>query len=82
MNDSQKWLEAAAGIEEDIQYLKGSLSEHDLASLQIALGVYLTNARTGVAWPRPDDLYWIETFASHSHVLVSTGICPDYKIAY
>lgn len=82
MNDSQKWLEAAAAIEEDIQYLKGSLSERDLASLHIALGVYLNNARTGVGWPRPDDLYWIETLGTQSQVLVSTGICADYKIAY
>lgn len=82
MNNSQKWLEAAAGIEEDIQYLKGSLAEHELAALQIALGVYLKNARTGVAWPKPDDLYWIEAPCCGPQTAVCCGIRPDYKIAY
>lgn len=81
MNDSQKWLEAAAGIEEDIRYLKGSLAENDLAALKVALGVYLKNARTGVAWPKPDDLYWIKTPRCGPQTVCS-GIRPDYKIAY
>lgn len=82
MDDSQKWLEAAAAIEEDIEYLKSTISERDLASLQTALAVYLQNARTGVAWPSPDDLYCIEALGCGSHAKVSTGTRPDYKIVY
>ena len=81
MDDNQKWLEAAAGIEEDIHYLKNSLSAQDLTSLQIALAVYLKNARTGVAWPRPDDLYCIETHGSESQRFVATETRADYKLA-
>lgn len=81
MDDYQKWLEAAAGIQEDIQYLKGSLSPRDLNSLQTALAVYLKNARTGVAWPRPDDLYCIQELGSESQRVVATATRPDYKLA-
>lgn len=81
MDDYQKWLEAAAGIEEDIQYLKDSLSPRDLNSLQTALAVYLKNARTEVAWPRPDDLYCIQELGPESHRVVATATRPDYKLA-
>jgi hypothetical protein len=81
MDDYQKWLEAAAGIEEDIQYLKDSLNTRDLASLQTALAVYLKNAHTGVAWPRPDDLYCIQELGPESHRVVATETRPDYKLA-
>lgn len=81
MNDSQKWLEAAAAIEEDIQYLKGSLTTRDLASLQIALGVYLKNARTGIAWPKPDDLYCIEALGCGPQLVISTATRADHKLA-
>jgi len=81
MNDSQKWLEAAAAIEEDIRYLTGSLGTQDLASLRIALGVYLKNAHNGIAWPRPDDLYCIEALACESQIVVSTATRADYKFA-
>ena len=80
MDDFQKWLEAAAGIEEDIQYLRNSLSENDLCSLRIALDVYLKNARTGVAWPKPDDLYCIQALGCGSPV-IKTGTRPDFKLA-
>lgn len=81
MDDHQKWLEAAAGIEQDINYLKASLSQQDLTSLQIALAVYLQNARTGVAWPRPDDLYCIETHGCESQTFIATETRPDFKLA-
>jgi len=81
MDDNQKWLEAAAGIEEDIHYLKNSVDAHDLASLQIALAVYLKNARSGVAWPKPDDLFCIETHGCDSQTLVATQTRADYKLA-
>jgi hypothetical protein len=81
MNDSQKWLEAAAAIEEDIQYLKSSLNKRDLASLQIALGVYLKNARTGIAWPKPDDLYCIEALGCEPQTVISTATRFGHKLA-
>ncbi len=76
MDDFQKWLEAAAAIEEDIQYLKDSLTPRDRQSLEIALAVYLKNARTGVAWPKPDDLYCIEDCGP----VISTETRADYKL--
>lgn len=81
MDDFQKWLEAAAAIEEDIQYLKHSLTPRDLETLEIALSVYLKNARTGVAWPKPDDLYCIQALGSESRTVVSTETRADYKLA-
>ena len=81
MDDHQKWLEAAAGIEEDIRYLNASLNPRDLGSLQTALAVYLKNAHSGVAWPRPDDLYCIQEFGTESHRVVATATRPDYKLA-
>lgn len=81
MDDYQKWLEAAAGIEEDIQYLKGFLNARDLGSLQTALAVYLKNAHTGVAWPKPDDLYCIQEVGPESQRVVATATRPDYKLA-
>ncbi len=81
MDDHQKWLEAAAGIEEDIRYLNASLNPRDLGSLQTALAVYLKNAHSGVAWPRPDDLYCIQELGPESHRVVATATRPDYKLA-
>ncbi len=75
MDDFQKWLEAAAAIKEDIEYLKHSLTPRDLEALETALAVYLKNARTGVAWPKPDDLYCIENRGP----VIATGTVPDYK---
>jgi hypothetical protein len=81
MNDSQKWLEAAAGIEEDIEYLTHSLNAQDLAALQVALSVYVKNAATGVAWPKPDDLYCIYADGFGLQVRVEMGTREDHKIA-
>jgi len=90
MNDDQKWLEAAAGIELDILYLKAALLatkshaarslEKDIRNLKMALAVYKENAATGVAWPSPDDLFCISEISCGSHQ-VATGMRPDFKTA-
>jgi hypothetical protein len=70
MNDDQKWLEAAAAIEQDIIYLKAATAdakrngiplglEQDILQLNAVLAIYRTNAATGVAFPNPDDLFCI-----------------------
>ena len=67
MNDDQKWLQAAAGIEQDIHYLLAAIGsgkwnsalDQEIRSLKMVLGIYRKNASTGVAWPHPDDLYCI-----------------------
>lgn len=89
MNDDQKWLEAAAGIEQDIFYLKAALQSaqscvaislaKDIERLQVALAVYQKNASTGVPWPSPDDLFCINLFSSPQQV--STAMRRDFKFA-
>jgi hypothetical protein len=87
MDDDQKWLEAAAGIEQDILYLRtacaksgGALSlSKDIERLKIALAVYRSNASTGVPWPSPDDLFCIDSFSSPQKV--STAMRRDFKLA-
>lgn len=64
MDDSQKWLEAAAGIEQDLEYLKSALSPEDLKHLQMALALFRQNAVADVPWPSPDDLYCIRPLRS------------------
>jgi len=70
MDDDQKWLEAAAAIEQDIRYLKAAISDgqrngvtsgldQEIRQLNLVLGIYRTNAASGVAFPNPDDLYCI-----------------------
>jgi predicted RNA-binding protein with EMAP domain len=81
MDDYQKWLEAAADIAEDIEYLRDSLQKKDIESLQIALAVYRGNAESGVPWPNPDDLYCILTRPNGAEVRVSTQMRPDFKMA-
>ncbi|MCU1257009.1 MAG: hypothetical protein JWM83_3308 [Candidatus Angelobacter sp.] len=72
MDDDQKWLEAAAAIEQDIRYLKAAMSDgqrngvpsgldQELLHLNVVLGIYLTNAATGIAFPNPDDLFCINS---------------------
>ncbi len=91
MDDDQKWLEAAAGIEQDIGYLKvamgagilnGSSSglEQDIRRLKTVLSVYKKNAAKGVAWPKPDDLFCIHDLP-HSAQQVSVATRRDFKIA-
>jgi hypothetical protein len=88
MNDDQKWLEAAAGIEQDILYLKAALGagemlhglEKEIKCLKVALAVYKKNAAAGIPWPSPDDLFCISS-ASCVPLQVSTGMRRDFKIA-
>ena len=74
MDDDQKWLEAAAAIEQDIIYLKTAMAdgkrngvplglEQEILQLSIVLGLYRTNAAGGVAFPQPDDLFCINNLS-------------------
>ena len=62
MDDDQKWLEAAAAIEQDIIYLKAATAdakrngiplglEQEIFQLNSVLAVYRTNAANGIAFP-------------------------------
>ena len=87
MDDDQKWLEAAAGIEQDILYLRTAAAKSggtlglakDIERLKVALAVYRKNASTGVRWPSPDDLFCIDSFSSPQQV--STAMRRDFKLA-
>jgi hypothetical protein len=81
MDDYQKWLEAAAQIALDIEYLRGSLQTQDLEQLQIALSVYRKNAESGVPWPSPDDLYCINARPQGNEVRISTEMRQDFRLA-
>lgn len=92
MDDDQKWLEAAAGIEQDIGYLKAAMVaskwsesltglEQDIEYLKLVLSVYKKNATTGVAWPRPDDLYCIDPLPFGTRP-VATATRRDFKTAF
>jgi hypothetical protein len=70
MDDNQKWLEAAAAIEQDLTYLKAAMNDgkrngipseldQEILHLNVVLGIYRTNAASGVAFPNPDDLFCI-----------------------
>lgn len=88
MNDDEKWLEAAAGLEEDILYLKTALPttashavpdlQKSIEYLQMALAIYQKNAAAGIPWPGPDDLFCINIFSSAQ---VTTGMRRHFKFA-
>jgi hypothetical protein len=91
MDDDQKWLEAAIGIEEDIFYLKAAMRaqqrngipsglEQDILHLHTVLGVYRQNAASGVAFPKPDDLYCIKQLPDSAR-RASTATRRDFKTA-
>jgi len=91
MDDNQKWLAAAAGIEQDIRYLRAAMCTggpngtyatmaQDIQYLKTVLAVYRKNAAKGVAWPNPDDLYCISTLA-FAPQQVSTATRRDFKTA-
>jgi hypothetical protein len=91
MDDDQKWLEAAAAIEQDIRYLRAAMGEgkrngipsgleHEILQLKVVLGIYRKNAAHGVVFPHPDDLYCISTFPYDAQA-ASTAVRRDYKIA-
>jgi hypothetical protein len=86
MNDDQKWLEAAAAIEQDIIYLKAATAdakrngillglEQEILQLNAVLAVYRTNAATGLAFPNPDDLFCI----SNLPYGITTATRRDFK---
>lgn len=90
MDDDQKWLEAAAGIQEDIYYLQAALKgcyandaqpgiENDIQCLTMALAVYRKNAAAGVPWPSPDDLFCIQSLP-HGAQQISTATRRDFKV--
>ena len=91
MDDDQKWLEAAAGIEQDIFYLKAAMGskwnepstglDQDIQYLNVILAVYKKNAATGVTWPNPDDLYCISPLP-YGPRQVATATRPDFKTAF
>jgi hypothetical protein len=91
MNDDQKWLEAAAAIEQDIIYLKAAMAEskrtgiplgleQDILQLNVVLGIYRTNAADGIAFPNPDDLFCISN-PSCSTAQMATATRRDYKVS-
>jgi hypothetical protein len=80
MDDAQKWLEAAAGIEQDLEYLGSALDEHDIRQLKIALAVYRKNAASGVKWPNPDDLYCINAVPYGQQMMVATDMRRDHRL--
>lgn len=70
MDDNQKWLEAAAAIEQDIIYLKAAMADakrngiplslgQEILQLNVVLDVYRMNAVSGVAFPHSDVLFCI-----------------------
>ena len=76
MDDNQKWLEAAAGLAQDLEYLKSTLSPADLQNLRMAMAVYRNNAEVGVPWPSPDTLYCIQNPRMGSQMRVTTTVRP------
>jgi len=91
MDDNQKWLEAAAAIEQDISYLKAAMNDgpengvpsglkQELHHLNVVLGVYQTNAATGVAFPHPDDLFCIRAIPYGARQ-ASTSMRRSFKTA-
>jgi hypothetical protein len=91
MDDNQKWLEAAAAIEQDITYLKAALKDgkrngipsgldQEIRQLNLVLGVYRTNAASGVAFPNPDDLFCISALP-HGARQAATATRRSFKIA-
>jgi hypothetical protein len=92
MDDDQKWLEAAAAIEQDIHYLKAALREgkrngipsgleQEILQLKVVLGIYRKNAAHKVVFPHPDDLYCISALPHGAQAAASTAARRDYRIA-
>jgi len=87
MDDDQKWLEAAAAIEQDIIYLKAAMAdgkrngvplglEQEILQLNVVLGLYRTNAASGVSFPQPDDLFCVN---NHSYGTTQTETRRGFK---
>jgi len=91
MHDNQKWLEAAAAIEQDITYVKAVMNDgkrngipseldQEIFHLNVVLGVYRTNAASGVAFPNPDDLFCISALP-HGARQAATATRRSFKTA-
>ena len=87
MDDDQKWLQAAAAIEQDIIYLKAATAdakrnglplglEQEILQLNTVLAVYRTNAVNRVAFPNPDDLFCISNLP---YGITKTATRRDFK---
>jgi len=83
MDDDQKWLEAAAAIEQDIIYLKAAMADakrngiplglgQEILQLKVVLDVYRMNAANGVAFPHPDVLFCISNVPYDANALKAT----------
>lgn len=83
MNDNQKWLEAAAAIEQDIIYLKTAMADakrngillslgQEILQLNVVLDVYRMNAASGVAYPHSDVLFRISNSYNAPHASRAT----------
>jgi len=74
MTDNQKWLEAAAGLEQDIVYLKSALVtatsqavpmlRKGIERLRLAVVVFRSNAAAGMRWPSGAELLSIDLQSS------------------
>jgi hypothetical protein len=84
-----KWLEAAAAIEQDIIYLKIAIAdskrsgiplglEQENPHLNAVLGIYRTNAASGVPFPHPDDLFCISNL-SYGKTQMATATRRNFK---
>jgi hypothetical protein len=90
MDDNQKWLQAAAGIEEDISYLKAAMAsglwnfssrlDQDIQHLKTVLSIYQKNAAKGVSWPQADDLFCIHALPRNNQH--STATRKSFKTAF
>jgi hypothetical protein len=90
MDDDQKWLEAAAAIEQDICYLRAAMAtgkrngipslDKEISKLKLVLGIYRKNASAGVAFPNPDDLYCISALPQNARQ-ASTAMRRSFKTA-
>ncbi|HKW77037.1 MAG TPA: hypothetical protein VJN64_16010 [Terriglobales bacterium] len=80
MDDSQKWLEAAAGIEQDLEYLKSALTPEGLKQLRLALALYRQNAAAHVPWPSPDELYCIRPLPAGTQQRVAVETRPRLAV--
>jgi len=76
MTDHQKWLAAAAGLEQDIVYLKSALVtatsqaaptlKKGIEQLRLAVAVFRSNAAAGRRWPSGAELFSIDLHSSAS----------------
>ena len=88
MTDNQKWLEAAAGLEQDIVYLKSALVtatsqampalKKSIERLKLAVDVFRSNAAGGMRWPSGAELFSIDL---QSSAALYPGMYRRYNVA-